>query len=554
MADHAKLWTDAFLDEDGAPYAGCYAQFFDVTGSTRKAVWTNRDKTLPTAGGTLADVEGDDFGRITAYGDGVYQIVVRQSGDPGSNVPIVTFEGVQLVDASPAYDGANANFSLEELEERLLAGAGRQALSSTAQTDATLNLGGTYFASQGKTYLVPGATSLVTYDKVATGGHEDGARITIECISNPFKLRAKRDGEATADYNLEIGTDFVLSVGSSIDMELRSGNWYERARNFYVQSYENAQTPGVGASASIVASGPVMYVTGSATIRNVYWIVSGQQAPPGTVLTLHFETGATVEDNMGNLDMDDDFVGQSGATLSLVATGTGWLEKGRTGEVAVSSITQALGSGATPSVAGSTSTYYTGDNYDTVSRLTSPGSPGRIITLIFNGTEEPLETYTNVRKTISHEGSASEGYVSLANGVDFGTVPGDTLTLQCFVDASSVKYWGEIGRTMASVVPKITLSSGVLTVWRTAHVLEVTSGSTDITSIMPEASGPWEVTIFYGGIGSATYTFKKNEGNYLTEPGNSEVNELTEVVMIHAITGAYAASGKRWLAHYFTGG
>lgn len=522
MSEHGKLWASQFIDEDGAPYGNAYAQFFDSTGVSRKAVWTDRDKTLPSALGTTDDVEGDAEGWISAYGDGLYRIVIRAAGDPGSNTPIRIFEDVSLVDAEPAYDGETDPWTLADEQERRLSGHGRQAEATSAQSGSEIDL--SKFDVAGRTYLVEGTVALLTFESMTVEDYEDGARITLECVDNPIKLRAKRAGDVGGE-NLRIGGDFLMSVGSSIDLELRGDEWYERARFFFDPGYDNMRDTGIASDVEVVVTGKAVKITGGATITNLWWVSDGEMAPPQTQLTLRFTGAAEIVDGGGgggNVLLNGAFTAQSGTTLMLVSTGLNWIELARSNEEAPETETT-LDSGSTPSVAGTHTIYFTGENFDDVDRLTNP-TLGRIITIIFNGTlvDSPGGTYTDVRKRMEHQASASEGYVSLVTGADFNALPGDRLTLQCQRDSDDVLYWQEIGRSMIDVAPVIEASGGEFEVWRPIHKIANGTGSTvDIDTISPSPRPGVTVSLVYDG--SNNFSFN--------EDGNLWVASGTEIVM-----------------------
>lgn len=538
MATHAKLWTETFNDGDGVPYGLCYAQFYDVTGSTRKAVWTNRDKTTPSVSGTLLDIDGDANGRVRAYGDGVYRILVRAAGDDGSNAPIATFEGVQLVDAEEAYDGDTDPFTLESFEEDVLAGQGRQASATGDQSGTTLDL--SLFDVAGGTYLVEGTAALLTFQYMTVEDYTAGARITVECTTYPIKLRARRSGEASGSYNLEIGRDFFMPVGSSIDLELRSGVWYERARFVYDAAYDKGQSGGVASATSmIVPGGTMVKVTGVSTIQNIYWVQGTEVAPPGTRLDLYFASTAIVSDGAGNIQLNGDFEAVAGASLGLISTGESsgalWVETYRNpaGGTVVT-----LGAGPTPSVKGTSSpdrstaatTLLTGNDISDVTRLID-GVLGKTITIVSTNSLTPNDDYLNVRRRFQHAGSASVGYLSLQYDADFYMIPGDTLTLTCLSDGS-VLYWKEIARTTADVIPEIDVpSGGSLAIWRNAHILNNTSGSSGvtITGITPTYAGGYTVRMFAttldnGVVFNETGNIRVYSGSSITLNQNNEMH------------------------------
>ncbi len=536
MADVAAFFTIQIIDSDGTPAGLCYVQAFEPTGMSRKAIWTDYAKTLPSGSGTLADLDGDDTGRVTFYGDGRYLLKFRAAGDDGSNTPLLILYDVDLTIAEPVYTGDTTDFDLAGFEERTLAGQGRQAVQTQAQqsgTAALLRL--SRFDVAGSTYLAEGPASFTTYKQVTTEDYDDGARITVMCLTNPLRLRAKRSGDDSS-HNLEIGGDFLMSVGSSIDLELLNDVWYERSRFFYDTSYENMQNTGIASAGTIIAPGRAVKITGTATINNIRWIVSGEPAPPGQRLDLYFTAGAIVGDNTGNVNLEGTFTGQAGATLSLISTGTGWKEICRTGYVAPN-VTQTLdapdGSGRV-SVAGTYEVYFTGENFDDIEQLTNPGTLGRIILIRFNGTltDSPSESYTDCRKYVRDTADTGAGYIRLKPRTDFGTLPGDWLRLQLLLDESDVLYWEEIDRFEvatapddSAIVPRIDQIDGSIDVWRPSHRLRNASGDTvDIDTITPVPTPHRVVTLFYDG-----------DNNYsFNEDGNLWVASGSEIVMDEA--------------------
>lgn len=540
MSEFAKLWSKQFVDDEGEVFGNCYAEFWDVTGAARKLVWLNRNKTLPVAGGTLDDIEGDAEGWITAYGDGLYRIKIRASGDDGSGAPIRIFEGVQLLDNDPAYQGDTADFALDEFEERTLSGQGRQGVSTAAQSTSTIDL--SLFDVAGSTYLVPGASG--TFQKVSVEDYTDGARITLECVTDTMRLRAKRAGEGSG-YNLQIGTDFIMSVGSSIDLELRSGEWYERGRFFYDAAYVNQQYPGIASATNVIATGRAIRVTGSTEITRFYWVRSGESPAPGQRLDVHFTGTASVTDT-GNIDLLSEFTAEAGATLSLIAVGTTteagviWREISRSVGRAAKTM-QTLGDTATPSVAADQPFWTTGSNTDPVQVLEDPGYLGRIIT-IYNGGDPiedgPTGTYVTTRKYFEHAAVTTEGYLFLKWECDFGTTPGDTLTLQVQYDpVNDVLFWKEINRSMVYIKPKIP-SGATLTWWRPQH--QIYGGDSSPTAIMPIANGsadPLFVSFEHEAGGDHLFD-DTGSNNYLVDGGDDDaltMNQSSELYTFMAV-------------------
>jgi hypothetical protein len=542
MADHAKLFFQQFEDADGVPYGLCKAEFWNEAGDTRLRVWLDRDKTLPSPAGTTQDISADLLGRITAYGDGVYRVVIKTAGGTG----ITVLEGVQLVDSAPSYTGPTPGFTLEEFEERVLSGQGRQAAASGALSGSTLTLAG--YAAAGRTYLVPGAAgSTVDVQYITTEDYENGARITLECVTNPFVLRARRAGEDGAQYNVSIGTDVYMTVGSSIDLELRGGQWFGRGRHQQEAHYADFEDAGVASAAALVVASRSVLVTGTTDIENVWWVRSGDLPPPGARLTLVFDDALTVENGTGNLDLEEDFDTTAGAVLDVVCTGTGWVERAR--RPRVDAIT--LGSGGTPSVAGARSVVTTGNGIDTVTRLLSPAL-GKVITIVFDNSLTPNDDYLNVRKKFEHAASSSEGYLSLHRNADFYGVPGDTLTLACVLNGSSVLYWKEVARTTVPVWPRLPAitgtsegSPGTIAVWRDRH--ETNNGSQQYISKTSTWLGDGFTVSLRLAAGSSALTIRNNDSG--TDLGMSIIgpNNLSADSEFAIMLGMTEADGtRRW--------
>jgi hypothetical protein len=78
---------------------GAIVYFFQAGTGFSKAVWLDRDKTLPTAAGIYQTTLGSD-GSCTVFGDGVYDVKIYDSEDVGLTTPLKTFSSVSSADSS----------------------------------------------------------------------------------------------------------------------------------------------------------------------------------------------------------------------------------------------------------------------------------------------------------------------------------------------------------------------------------------------------------------------------------------------------------------------
>lgn len=76
---------------------GAIVAFFAAGTSTPKVVWTNRDKTTPSAAGIEQTTLGTE-GSCTVYGDGLYDIKIYDATDTGLTTALKTFSGVNVED------------------------------------------------------------------------------------------------------------------------------------------------------------------------------------------------------------------------------------------------------------------------------------------------------------------------------------------------------------------------------------------------------------------------------------------------------------------------
>ena len=85
-------------DVSGDPISGAIIVTRNSANSAAKAVWEDKDQTLPSALGK-SQFNLDSEGRAVVFGDGVYTIIVYAAADTGLTSPLYTFSGVSY-DAS----------------------------------------------------------------------------------------------------------------------------------------------------------------------------------------------------------------------------------------------------------------------------------------------------------------------------------------------------------------------------------------------------------------------------------------------------------------------
>lgn len=90
------LWAGLNDPDTGRSYSGAIVATFATDGTTPKAVWEDKDKTLPDAGGK-AQFNLDANGQAEVFGDGVYVIKVYDSTDTGLSSPRMTIDSATYI-------------------------------------------------------------------------------------------------------------------------------------------------------------------------------------------------------------------------------------------------------------------------------------------------------------------------------------------------------------------------------------------------------------------------------------------------------------------------
>lgn len=90
------LWAGINNPTNGKSYSGAIVATFAAGTSTPKAVWTNKEKTLPSALGQ-AQFTLDSNGQAFVFGDGKYKISVYAPTDTGLTNPLITIDGTTYI-------------------------------------------------------------------------------------------------------------------------------------------------------------------------------------------------------------------------------------------------------------------------------------------------------------------------------------------------------------------------------------------------------------------------------------------------------------------------
>lgn len=86
------LWSGINDPSNGKSYSGAIVATFASSTSTPKAVWEDKDKTLPSAEGK-SQFTLDSNGQAFVFGDGAYKINIYAPTDTGLTNPLITIDG-----------------------------------------------------------------------------------------------------------------------------------------------------------------------------------------------------------------------------------------------------------------------------------------------------------------------------------------------------------------------------------------------------------------------------------------------------------------------------
>ena len=99
------LWAGINDPVTGQSYSGAIVATFEADGTTPKAVWENKGKTLPTTLGK-SQFTLDSNGQAFVFGDGVYEINIYAPTDASLTNPLITIEGASyIVSVDPSNEG-----------------------------------------------------------------------------------------------------------------------------------------------------------------------------------------------------------------------------------------------------------------------------------------------------------------------------------------------------------------------------------------------------------------------------------------------------------------
>lgn len=90
------LWAGLNDPTTGQSYSGAIVATFEVGTTTPKAVWEDKDKTLPSGAGQ-SQFTLDSNGQAFVFGDGKYKINIYAATDTGLTTPLMTIDGVSYI-------------------------------------------------------------------------------------------------------------------------------------------------------------------------------------------------------------------------------------------------------------------------------------------------------------------------------------------------------------------------------------------------------------------------------------------------------------------------
>ena len=181
------LWSGITNPTNGKAYSGAIVATYASGTSTAKAVWTNKEKTLPSALGQ-AQFTLDGNGQAFVFGDGVYKISIFAPTDTGLSNPLITIDGVRYSQSSES------------------------ALSATYYPDAGAD-------DQGLT----GDNNTLKYYKTLVGS--DSATFVMRNTS----------GNATTPYTVTT----ALTLPANIKLVFENGTYINKVGDFTINNPEN---------------------------------------------------------------------------------------------------------------------------------------------------------------------------------------------------------------------------------------------------------------------------------------------------------------------------
>jgi hypothetical protein len=176
----------------GLVWEGAIVGFFEPGTATGKAVWLDRDKTLPTGAGQETGTLAAD-GSFTGYADGIYDIKIYNADDTGLTTPIKTYSSVNIQDSQVGATLTDPDF-LDGVDA-----------SKVASWDMSLISSG-----QTRTITIPDAdTTLLGTDEVAVFQNKLFEDATCKWVDNNdntkavnYEISGATSGKtATLDFN-----------------------------------------------------------------------------------------------------------------------------------------------------------------------------------------------------------------------------------------------------------------------------------------------------------------------------------------------------------------
>ncbi len=164
---------------------GAIVHFYSAGTLTNKAVWLDRDKTLPTVAGIYQTTLGAD-GSVLVFGDSVYDIKIYDAYDQDLTSPVRSFPAVNITDGTVGAELTDPVF-LNGTDPTKKAGFNTDGISSGTQRNFSLpDKSGTIALVVANTNNFVNASD---FGVIANGSHDDLAAINSAigyCKANGF--------------------------------------------------------------------------------------------------------------------------------------------------------------------------------------------------------------------------------------------------------------------------------------------------------------------------------------------------------------------------------
>lgn len=227
------LWSGIDNPANGQPFSGAIVAFYASGTTTPKAVWENKEKTLPSAAGQF-QANLDSNGQLKVFGDGVYKINVYHPNDTGLTTPKFTIDGVSYTNVT-----GTAVLGFDSVSD-MRSGAGGD---SDGQRSTLLGYSGPGDRGGGEFYWDSASTetdntgTVVKVNSIATGrwirlysgnihanwfgidGTEDDVEINQAIqVARGLVLAVELSGEYTIADTIYTDTSLITSTSTTINV------------------------------------------------------------------------------------------------------------------------------------------------------------------------------------------------------------------------------------------------------------------------------------------------------------------------------------------------